>query len=194
MSSTGRSDVRQEDDFYETPAWAVRAVLPRLPPLGGRRILEPSAGRGAIVRVLVEAGAHPGDIVGVEIDSARAGSLLTIDKRIVACACSFETFASEYAVRGFDLIVMNPPFIHAEAHIRLARSLLAIGGTVAALCRLAFLAEGMRRATFRRDHPHDRVELTRRPSFVGGKTDSCAYAWGLFGEGRGGRFWTHEEP
>ena len=30
MSATGRSDVRDPDDFYETPAWCTDLILPHL--------------------------------------------------------------------------------------------------------------------------------------------------------------------
>ncbi len=241
MSSTNRGAERQEDDFYETPAWAVDAVLQRLgPPLAGKWILEPSAGRGAIVRGLLAYGASPYRLAACELDSARYHHLYNQHPEIGHSHGDFADYARTGA--RYDLIVMNPPFSLAEQHIRLACSLLAPGGTVAALVRLAFLAESQTRAGFRRDLPHDRLELVKRPSFTAEvlswatdadllamvtdkdrekadamaekkrakhmtaeqrllavvrgrlqKTDSCAYAWGLFGEGRGGRFWTHEE-
>lgn len=225
MSSTGRSDVRDPDDFYATPAWTTRAIVPRLGELAGLRILEPSAGRGAIVRELIAAGADPDKIVAVEPHHGRAAS---IDGRTRLAVATFEDFASRAKLHAwsFDLVVMNPPFRRAEEHIRLACSLLNAVGTVAALVRLPFLSESQCRADFRATHPHDRLELVRRPSFTAEalpylsganleslatvkrngeretikevrarlmRTDSCAYAWGLFGAGRGGRFWTHEE-
>lgn len=70
MSATGRGDERREADFYPTPAATPRLILSRLP-LGGM-ILEPTAGDGAIVRVLLDASVSPGRIRAVEIDPARA--------------------------------------------------------------------------------------------------------------------------
>jgi len=196
VSSTGRGTERQDDDFYETPAWAVRAVLKHLPRLAGRRILEPSAGRGAIVRELIANGASPEMITAVEPNEERAEMVRA--RGVQAVARPFESYGRP-ALGSFDLIIMNPPFSLAEQHIRLACERewqggpLHSQGKVAALVRLAFLAEGKKRADFRLTRPHDRVELARRPAFINGKTDSCAYAWGLWGEGCGGRFWTHEE-
>lgn len=238
MSSTNRGGYRMADDFYATPTWAVDAVLRRLL-MPGLRILEPSAGRGAIVRALIAHGADPALITAVEPHESRHAALA--DLVPVTFNCGFEAFADNRDTR-FDLVVMNPPFSLAESHIRLACSLLAPGGRVAALLRLAFLAEGQERADLRRLYPHDRLELVKRPSFTAemlawttdaellamatdddraeaykraekkrakpmtpdqrlisvvrarlSQTDSCAYAWGIFGNGCGGRFWTHEE-
>ena len=66
MSSTNRGAVRAPDDFYATPGWAVRAVLPHLSlSTGSGRILEPSCGEGAIVRVLLDAGIDRQRILGI---------------------------------------------------------------------------------------------------------------------------------
>lgn len=215
MSSTNRGGERAADDFYETPAWCVRAILFHLPALAGRRILEPSAGRGAIVRELLRAGAT--DVDAVEIDAARLGAVSvigTVDERIRQQAADWR---GEGPVRGggigvllrgdflrlsaedfsapFDLVVMNPPFAAAQEHVEHAISLLAPGGTVAALLRLAFCVSA-KRAAFRAAHPFDLYPLASRPSFTpDGKTDSADYAWFLlhappFREARerGGRF------
>lgn len=54
MTTTGHSTVRHKDDFYSTPEACTRAILPHLV-LGEslfRRVLEPCAGTGAILKVL----------------------------------------------------------------------------------------------------------------------------------------------
>lgn len=187
-STTGANKLANPDDFYETPAWCVRAILPVLGPLPGLRILEPSAGRGAIVRELLRAGADPCNMAAVEIDQARCVSLLAIEPRIaVVYELDFLAARSLHAPPP-DLIVMNPPFSAAQEHVEHAISLLAPGGTVCALLRLAFVASA-KRAPFRKAHPFDLYPLASRPSFTpDGKTDSADYAWFLFGEGHGGRF------
>ena len=55
MSSTNRGAVRHADDFYSTPAWATRAILPHLRPVQSRSVLEPACGDGAIAKELVAA-------------------------------------------------------------------------------------------------------------------------------------------
>jgi hypothetical protein len=196
VSSTNRGAERAADDFYETPAWATRAILPHLPPLPGLRILEPSAGRGAIVRELLMAGAidaganrfqTPG-LAAIEMNKDFAPGLTALCS--VACRdyLTMPAIDIEYYGGPFDLIVMNPPFAGAQGHVEKACGMLAPGGCVAALLRLAFVASA-KRAPFRAAHPFDLYPLASRPSFTpDGKTDSADYAWYVFGVGRGGRF------
>lgn len=56
MTATGRSDVRHPDDFYRTPAWLTRAVLPHLDLPAHSHVLDPACGDGAILDVVREAG------------------------------------------------------------------------------------------------------------------------------------------
>lgn len=187
MSSTNRGSERAADDFYETPAWCVRAILPHLPRLPGLRILEPSAGRGAIVTALLDAGAERSRVVAVEKDKDRAllGPVPTMAGDFLLAATAVK----------YDLVVMNPPFSAAQEHVTHAISMLAPGGQVAALLRLAFCTSA-KRAPFRKAHPFDLYPLASRPSFTpDGKTDSADYAWfvfhGVLGPGMrpdGGRF------
>ena len=55
MSATNRGTVRESQDFYETPDWLTKALIPHLQQYQPRRILEPAAGQGAIVHVLEQA-------------------------------------------------------------------------------------------------------------------------------------------
>lgn len=165
-------------DFYETPTWAVRAVLPLLPVVEGKtRILDPGCGSGVILR---ELGAQypENEVVGLEKDSAR----------YEACAAStdldvrrgdFLTFEEK-----FDLVVSNPPYSHAMEFVQQA---LRVAPVVAMLLRLGFLA-GQRRAAWHREHPCHVAVLPRRPSFTAdGKTDATEYAWFIWGTENAGR-------
>lgn len=198
-------------DFYETPAWAVDVLLPFVPDLWRAPVLDPCAGRGAILDAL-EAQGFAG--CGIEIDESRAA--LAGETRPVRCADALALALGSWRASS---VVMNPPFARAEEFVR--RSLVEVGGgTVAALLRLAFL-EGKARASFHRAFPSDVIVLSKRPSFVasvvcaakcgwsvqlppnaarpvacecGAKvrthtSDSAAYAWFVWGEGRGNR-WT----
>jgi hypothetical protein len=78
-------------------------------------------------------------------------------------------------------VIGTPPYRQAQEHVERAIGIATadrtMPGGVAFLLRLAFL-EGQGRAEFWRKHPPTEVHvLTRRPSFTGGKTDSCAYAF-----------------
>jgi hypothetical protein len=126
---------------------------------------EPSAGRGAIVRELLRMGARDVDVV--EIDAARLGRLSVgpaAGLGLLLRGDFLRLTADDFSSR-FDLIVMNPPFGAAEAHVAHALTLLKPGGVCAALLRLAFCA-GAKRAPFRRAHPFDLYPLARRPSFT----------------------------
>ena len=192
-STTGANKAANPDDFYETPAWCVRAILPTLGPLPGLRILEPSAGRGAIVRELLRAGADNARLMRVERDEGRAETLLhgaAPGASEVLCADFLTVRSANLGHLGgcVDLVVMNPPFNAAQEHVEHAIGLLPRGGAVCALLRLAFVASA-KRAPFRKAHPFDLYPLASRPSFTpDGKTDSADYAWFLFGQGHGGRF------
>ncbi len=92
---------------------------------------------------------------------------------------------------GWDVIITNPPFYLAEEFVRHS---LKHATHVAMLLRLAFL-ESRKREAFHRDHPSDVFVLSRRPSFTNnGATDNSAYAWFVWGPGRGGRWSILQTP
>lgn len=188
MSSTNRGHVRPANDFFETPAWVVDAIVPHLPAqVGGRRalrVVDAGAGRGAISIRLIAAGYT--SVCGIEIDEANAEAC-----NVAGVDCVREDFLTSDHPKP-DLVVMNPPFTHAEAFVRHALHLVG-DGHVFALLRLAFL-EGITRAPLHRAHPSDVFVLPRRPSFTGGGTDSSAYAWFGWGPGRGGRWSVLDVP
>jgi hypothetical protein len=164
VSATGRSDVRERDDLYETPAWAVRAILPHLqmvaedsPP---RRILDPFAGRGAILEVVKEEWRWPLHLRGIELDEGRAAEANRAGFEVV-CTDAFGA-----PVWGAPhLVLTNPPYKYAERAIRHALTEKAPGGECAFLLRVNFLGS-QERATFHRSFPSDVFILPRRPSFA----------------------------
>jgi hypothetical protein len=85
-------------------------------------------------------------------------------------------------------VITNPPFSLAEDFARQALKVAGAHGTVTLFLRLAFL-EGAKRAAFHREHPADVYVLPTRPVFrpdLG--ADRWAYAWFVWGPGRGGRW------
>lgn len=186
MSATGRGAKRAEGDFYATPAWCVRAIVPHLPP--AHTILEPSAGEGAIVAVFAET--YPGaQIVAIEADEGRAAKLEALAGVRVLRGDTLEitTDTASALFCAFDLVIGNPPYNAAERHVCAARLAAKQNGTVAMLLRLNWL-EGQKRAEFHKRHPADVFVLPRRPSFTNKGTDATAYAWFVWGPGRGGRW------
>lgn len=105
----------------------------------GHRVLEPSAGTGRIIGAMGGRmfGHNPerGDVVAVEINAELANDLrrnfpLTRVTTGDFLECDFETFGK------YDRILMNPPFKDGVdiKHILHARSMLADGGILVAIC------------------------------------------------------------
>jgi hypothetical protein len=169
VSATGRSDVRHPDDFYSTPGWCVRAILPHLQPVSAFT-LDPCAGDGAILREINHG-------IGLEINRDRAAQCEGIYLRN---ALSPEPWP---ACRQ---VITNPPYNLAMQFV--VRALKECDGEIAMLLRLNWLGS-QKRAAFHRSRPSDVFILPRRPSFTGdGRADATEYAWFVWGLNRGGRW------
>ena len=181
MSATGRGHVREAHDEYNTPGWAVRAVLPKLLWHRDMVVLEPGCGRGAVIHELLRAGVAPGAIVATDIQAthvaaARSMGVAAVESDFVASGAPPPPDGAAH----YDLVIGNPPYSHAEAFARRAREAAGAGGAVALLLRLGFLAGQARSGWLRADVP-DVYVLARRPSFVAGGSDSSDYAWLVWG-------------
>lgn len=165
MSATGRGAERVENDFYETPAWLTRAILPEIKQLHGDRplFLEPACGQGAIVRELAAFFPQSGICAN---DLTMGVDFLKIEPR---------------GPKPFDVIITNPPYSLAQEFIEQAlkwrRSELSL---VVMLLRLNFLGS-QKRAAWLRQHTPSVYVSPRRPSFTGKGTDATEYAWFIWG-------------
>ena len=175
MSSTGRADVRHPDDFYITPEWVTRLIVPRLPrPCCAGIVVDAGCGEGAIGKVLTSAGYST---VGVELNEARAATANAGMSHVIV-----GNFLAQ-GLRGYRGVVMNSPFSLAMPFLEHALEGVESGGFVVSLLRLSWLAS-QKRAAFHKAHQAHVMVLPKRPSFTAdGKTDSADYAW--FGYGRG---------
>ena len=136
----GRMDhPRHAADLYETSPEAVEMLL-RHAPLQGP-LLEPSAGRGAIVRELRRRGLQ---VRAFDLYDHRAEPALALETGV--------DFLSMTSTSGCWSIVMNPPFKDAEAHVRHALQLLPDGGTLAVLLRMTWIAAKGRAALLKHCH------------------------------------------
>jgi len=119
------TDVKKALNQFFTPRPVARDLVARAKVDRTHRVLEPSAGDGAIVRELVATGAQ---VWAVEIDE-RLGKGLSESFDHVAVQV-FDFLAIKTFERPFDRIVMNPPFAgQADVdHITRAFELLAPGG------------------------------------------------------------------
>jgi len=118
---------RHPADLYETSPGAVKMFLRHVPLEGP--VLEPSAGRGAIVTELRQAGLEvfASDLYDHNADPA-LGIVTGVD------------FLAMTSISGCRSIVMNPPFSDAEAHVRHALQLLPDHGMLAVLLRMTWIA------------------------------------------------------
>lgn len=175
MSSAPKGERIEGDRYYTDDAVALRLV--RLLDITDRAtIIEPSVGGGAFVRAIDRCAVLWSEIIACDIDPNASGLTHPLVSRVVGDFAAF-TLADFQRSTGevrADWVVGNPPYSHAEAHIRHA---LTLAPRCAFLLRLAFL-ESTKRVAFWRDHQPARVYvLAQRPSFTGGGTDSAAYGW-----------------
>ena len=165
----------READYFPTPGWCTHVLLDALPPPTGT-VLEPSAGDGAIVRVLAPAG-YP--VSAVELREEERPSLLESGAARVTIA---DWLTEQRAPVPPYSIVTNPPFTLAREFAE--KCCQSRAGYVALLLRINVLASGPWRFFWEAHRPTDMVLLTSRPSFTGdGKTDACNYAWVIWRQG-----------
>lgn len=144
---TGRVAVTR--DHYPTPPDVAEDMLDLVGPFGGfprgGRVLEPSAGAGALVRAVLDAIETDGGPLDVTVDAVEASPELCHDLRTtfggepvtVHCA-DFLTFFPPGTSTPYALIVMNPPFNAPTRdayirHIWRAWSMLADDGLLVAV-------------------------------------------------------------
>jgi len=165
-----------------------RRVTSLFPHVGTNRrqiewILEPSAGDGSFVTAAKAT--WPGAIVcAVEMRPECENALLAAGANIVTIE-TLEDFltsqAGQLAMKSADLVLGNPPFTKAEAHLRAMLALMKPGAILAFLLRVGFY-ESFDRLLFWEQHPEDSFSpIVPRPGFKkNGKgkkgTDSQSYA------------------
>jgi hypothetical protein len=76
------------------------------------------------------------------------------------------------------VIVTNPPYSLADEFCRHA---ISVATEVFLLLRLNFLGSQRRKEWWTHHEPSALFVLSKRPSFVNGKTDSTEYAWFYWG-------------
>lgn len=182
MSSTNRGKTRNQDDFYETPAWATQLLLKHCSFLDLAKDgiwCEPAAGRGAIIKAVEDWGYHP-TWHAVEIDAERRKSVKHLDiPRERLHVDGMQIYQMWTPPPRIDVIITNPPYSVAEEFIRRAVTQAPI---VAMLLRLNFLGSDGRKSLFKMWKP-DLFQINPRPF-----ADSCEYAW-FVSSGFGGGRW-----
>lgn len=117
--------------FYPTPGTVATKVAGES--LRGKRVLEPSAGEGAMAAAALNAGAARVDCI--EVDPERVAKLSVRFGRDVRVAVRRYNFLETIADPVYDAVLMNPPFFgrHYMAHVRHAFEFLRPGGTLRAV-------------------------------------------------------------
>ena len=163
----------RKDDLYETPEVATHALL-RCEDLP-HRIWEPACGRGAIAKILVDAGhfVHATDLVARDYGIGGRDFLIELE-----------------APTGLECIVTNPPFKLATEFIEHA---LALVPRVVILARLALLESVKRNkildgGRLRRVHVfRKRLPFMHRDGYEGPKNSNSgmAFAWFVWDDATG---------
>lgn len=116
--------------FYPTPGAVATTIADGC---RGRRVLEPSAGEGAMAAAALAAGADRVDCV--EVDPGRVSALSCRFGRDARVSVRRANFLETTPDPVYDPVVMNPPFFgtHYMQHVRHAFDSLAPGGQLRAV-------------------------------------------------------------
>jgi hypothetical protein len=127
---SGRRDQREGLDYFPTPEPLGLKMAEWADIRPGERVLEPSAGHGAIARFFPETADRT--LIEPSAELASKAGLHAPGARVLQ-----ERFEDLHPVNKFDAIVMNPPFGHAGAtaidHLEKAMNHLRDGGRIVAL-------------------------------------------------------------
>lgn len=147
---------KQDFGFFPTPNEVIHHLLAAADVRDGHRVLEPSAGHGAIVKGILSL-EFDIDLTIVELMPENCRALAELDgvEEVI------ETDFLLYVERPFDRIVMNPPFARQADvdHVLHAYELLAHGGRL-----VSVMSAGI---TFRRNKRTDalRALIEQRGTF-----------------------------
>lgn len=126
-------------NLFPTPAHVADRVVSLLGIEPGDRVLEPSAGTGALIDAITRAGAQPVTIDAVEVNGALAEQLIRrppYPHLFVRCGDFLEMNVGHLGDIGrFDKVLMNPPFENGAdiRHVEHALSMLKGGGRLVAI-------------------------------------------------------------
>lgn len=131
--------------FFPTPPEIGRRMVAECGLLIGKRVLEPSAGAGHLVRAIADnaTGFNLLRVVAIEVNLALVGFLKAMRRRsLYANEWNFDIRHADFLelqppeLGLFDAVVMNPPFENGAdiKHIHHALKFLKPGGRLVALC------------------------------------------------------------
>lgn len=116
-------------DFYPTPEKLIFKMLNSIDKSKVSSILEPSAGKGNIVDILLNFSSMKNVSVDcIEKDKELQNFLKGKGYRVI-----FDDFLNLQTRKKYDLIIMNPPFSNGEKHLLKAIELMQYGGQIVCL-------------------------------------------------------------
>lgn len=124
--------VSKDLQFYPSPPAVVEVLLKGLG-LEGAKVLEPSAGQGAIALAAAAKGAQ---VDAIEYDARHIDVMVGLARRQgLGLRVTQRNFLKVEPVAKYDFVLMNPPFYgtHWMAHVRHAFEFLAPGGILKAV-------------------------------------------------------------
>jgi len=158
----GFADRKRDLDQFFTPPELAKEIA-ELADVGGKDVLEPSAGHGALVLASLTAGARR--VVSVEKDEKAHEALCWMKypngSHCPYTPCDFMALVEDHR---YDRVVMNPPFSKQQdiAHVTKAFGLLKPGGKLVAILSAGVeFRSDKKTAAFRRLMADSRGTLTR---------------------------------
>jgi predicted RNA methylase len=144
---------KQTYQFFETPDTQADKMVKYAEIEDTHSVLEPSAGRGAIVKAIYRGlgESAPRTVHTVELDPKNVKVLKEIEN-IVVHEQDFMQFTDEVSGMKYDRILMNPPFNGGQdvEHVRHAYDLLKTHGRIVAITSPSWLTKSDRKsASFR---------------------------------------------
>jgi len=143
-------DLKKAYQFFESTDPVIDRLIELIgsPDLNGVRVLEPSAGKGAIARRLRDLGAI---VTCVELNPAMAKELS--EDGFETIEADFLSLDKDASCELFDYIVMNPPFSKSQdiQHVLHAHDFLHPAGTMASVMSPGFTFRSDSRAKRFRD-------------------------------------------
>ncbi|MGA5767383.1 methyltransferase [Streptomyces pseudogriseolus] len=124
------TSAKQQFGYFPTPAPIVQQLIEHADIQPGMRVLEPSAGRGAIALAAVRAGAV---VDCVEIQPEHANAITAEREHSITVLCA--DFLTTDPQPVYDRVVMNPPFARQAdiTHVKHAYEALKPGGRLVAV-------------------------------------------------------------
>lgn len=125
-------DPEKMAEFFETPPDLAERMVKLLKLKPWSRVLEPSAGKGALIKALLKQ-RRVLTVVAIELLATNRKELDVIPsiKLLIAACERFEDYSCGNS--KFDAVIMNPPFAYEVEHVTRAFGMLKPGGRLVAV-------------------------------------------------------------